>query len=313
MKPSHNFVRPLVSLGLLGGLLLSLDAHAALDEVRFGAPSWPGVTVKTHVASQLLTVMGYHPTAENLSTSAIINSLATGDLDVYLAAWYPTQKPAIETLVDQGKLDKAAANITDAVNGLAVPKYVWDAGVHKVSDLYDYSDKFQSVIYGIAAGSPMSEKIESKIQSDYKDLGSWKLQNSSTAAMLSQVAHKTEGDQWVVFHAWKPHWMNVSYDLRFLKDEDGSPIADVQSTVWTITSATVKQDDPNLYRFFQQFTINSEIQSKWIYEYSHEKKPPESVARQWITHHMPTIEQWLDGVETRDGQNAFKAVSSRFQ
>lgn len=298
---------------LIAGTIYSAIAHGETDNIQFGAPPWPGVTVKTEIATEILNALGYQTQINDLSPSMVVNGLANGDIDVYLAAWYPTQEPSIAPLVKDGKIDKVVANITDAVNGLAVPQYVWDAGVHKIGDLNGHADEFESTIYGIAAGSPMSEEIESKIEEDYEGLGNWTLKNSNTSAMLAQVGQKTTNREWVVFHAWRPHWMNITYDLKYLGDDNApSAIANVQSTVWTLASPKIQQDDPNLYRFLQQFVVGSEIQSHWIYEYSHENRQPDDVAREWISHNLSMVQRWLEGVETADGKDAFDAVQSDF-
>ncbi|OHV09736.1 ABC transporter substrate-binding protein [Kushneria phosphatilytica] len=313
MKHSRQLLHAATLTGLLAGSLLSLPAQADLDQVRFGVPPWPGVTVKTEVASQLLSELGYQPQSQELAVSVVINGLATHNLDAYLAGWYPTEKPLIEPLAEQGKLDKVVANVSDAVNGLAVPDYVWNAGVHKISDLDKHADQFNSTIYGIEAGASMSEIIDNKIKADYEGLGDWTQKNSSTAAMLAQVGQEIQNKQWVVFNAWKPHWMNLSYNLHYLTDDQpDSPIASVQSTVWTVVPSSLKQDDPNLYRFFKQFVVDSRIQSKWIYDYSHEKNDPEQVAHDWIAANLDTVQGWLEGVKTKDGRDAFEAVRADF-
>ncbi|RKR04231.1 glycine betaine/proline transport system substrate-binding protein [Kushneria sinocarnis] len=310
--------RPLLSAAtlatLLTGPLLSLPAHAALDQVRFGVPPWPGVTVKTEVASQLLGELGYRPQAQELAVSVVINGLASGNLDAYLAGWYPTEQPLIEPLVEEGRLEKVVANVSDAVNGLAVPDHVWNAGVHTISDLDRHADRFNSTIYGIEAGASMSEVIDNQIKDDYAGLGDWTQKNSSTAAMLAQVGQEIDNDQWVVFNAWKPHWMNLTYKLHYLTDDrPDSPIANVSSTVWTVVPSGLKQDDPNLYRFFHQFVVDSRIQSQWIYDYSHERNDPEQVAHDWIAANLETVQEWLDGVKTKDGRDAFEVVSADFR
>ena len=43
----------------LATLATAAPASASLDEVRFGVPPWPGVTVKSEVAAQLMEAMGY--------------------------------------------------------------------------------------------------------------------------------------------------------------------------------------------------------------------------------------------------------------
>lgn len=67
------------SLSLKAGFLLSAvvatPAMAELDELRFGVPPWPGVTVKSEVAAQLLEAMGYETRQQDLAVSVILEGL----------------------------------------------------------------------------------------------------------------------------------------------------------------------------------------------------------------------------------------------
>ncbi len=58
-------------------------ALADLEQVRFGVPPWPGVTVKSEVAAQLLEAMGYETRQNDLAVSVILNGVAR-------AIWTPT-------------------------------------------------------------------------------------------------------------------------------------------------------------------------------------------------------------------------------
>lgn len=298
-------------------LLLSLSAmpvRAAdqADTVRFGAQPWPGVTVKTEVASQLLQALGYDTKKVKSSTSFILNGMATGSLDVDLGGWYPISAAAIDPMVKSGKITRLTANLTHALSGMAVPMYVHKAGVDSVDDLSKYADHFEHKVYGIEAGSTWNIHVKDAIKADKYDLSGWQVVQTSTAAMLAQVGRSIERKEWIVFYGWKPHWMNITYDLYFLKAPDDSKIAHTQSTVYTLISPKFAEHNPNLKRFFKQFKVNTKVQSLWIYAYSYKKRPLEKIARQWITENPDEVKQWLDGVTTRDGKPAFEAVEKAF-
>jgi len=53
-------------------------------------------------------------------------------------------------------------------------------------------------------------------------------------------------------------------------------------------------------------------QSEWIPEYSYHDRDKEEVAREWIGANLDTVEEWLDGVETRDGSPAIEAVRAEY-
>ncbi|GHB24812.1 ABC transporter substrate-binding protein [Salinicola rhizosphaerae] len=299
---------------VLGTLPLALlaagSAQADLDTVRFGVPPWPGVTVKSEIASELLQAMGYQTRQSELAVGVILNGLASDDLDVYLGGWYPIEQEMIDPLVADGKVAKVAKNISDANSGLVVPQYVHEAGVDSVADLERYKDRFQGEIQGIEAGTGINDAILAAIDHDKAGLGDWQLRESSTSAMLAYADQKISSHEWVTFVGWEPHWMNVSYDLYYLKDADDSGVAQIQSTVWTVVPASLEKADANLYRFLSQYQVSIDDQNDWVYEYSHEERPADEVAQEWIAGHMDTVAQWLDGVKTKAGKPAIDAVKA---
>lgn len=286
-------------------------AQADLDTVRFGVPPWPGVTVKSEVASQLLNAMGYSTEQHELAVGVILNGLTSDDIDVYLGGWYPIEKEMIEPLVADDKVVKLTENINDANSGLVVPEYVHEAGVDSVADLDQYRERFDGEIQGIEAGTGINDAVLAAIDKDKAGLGDWTLRESSTSAMLAYADQRIANREWVTFVGWEPHWMNVSYDLYYLKDADDSGVAEIKSTVWTVVPTELQSEDTNLYRFLSQYRISIADQNDWIYEYSHEERPADEVASEWIRNHYATVAQWLDGVTTKSGEPAIDAVKAQ--
>ena len=140
------------SLSLKAGFLLAAfaatPAMAELDELRLGVPPWPGVTVKSEIAAQLLESMGYETRQQDLAVSVILEGLARNDLEIYLGGWYPVQTDMVEPLVADGKVEKVVSNISGANSGLVVPQYVYDAGVTTVAELAEHHDRFDGEIHG---------------------------------------------------------------------------------------------------------------------------------------------------------------------
>ncbi|RTR06451.1 ABC transporter substrate-binding protein [Halomonas nitroreducens] len=309
LRPSRSLLAA-AALSLAG--LASLPAQAEVEEVRFGVPPWPGVTVKSEVAAQLLEALGYETRQSDLAVSVILNGLAQGDLEVYLGGWYPVQTDMVEPLVAKGKVAKAAANIQGATSGLVVPRYVHEAGITSVADLEAHRDRFDGTIQGIEAGTGINTAILGAIDEDLAGLGDWTLRESSTAAMLAQAEQKMRDGEWVTFVGWEPHWMNVSFDLVYLDDADEAGVADIESTVWTVVPASLEAEDPDLYRFMSQYVVDTADQNDWVHAYSYEERPADEVASEWIREHYDTVEAWLEGVEAKDGRPGMEAVKAHF-
>lgn len=314
LHSNKSRLRPLTVLFL--GLAISMLAAFPVQakELKFGVPAWPGLTVKTEVATQILESLGYTTKQFTSSPSVILKSLENKDMDIYLGGWIPQETEMINPLAEKGSVIKVVKNLPDCMIGMAVPTYVWEQGIHSMADLDARADKFESKLYGIEAGSGINKEIKEVIAQDGDRLGDWTLVESSAAGMLSQVKRATRRNDWIVFFAWEPHWMGTVYDFKYLKDTDESgTIAYQKSWVWTVVRSDLPETHPNVYRFFEQFTLTSDIQSEWIYRFKREKEEPETVAREWIAQNMDTVGTWLEGVSTADGKPAMPVVQKTFQ
>lgn len=284
-----------------------------LDEIRFGVPPWPGITVKSEVASQLLETLGYSTRQRELAVSVILNALSQRDLDVYLAGWYPQERDMLAPLLEDGSIIEIVDNVPSAITGIAVTDDAWQAGVRSITDLDKHADSFDSRIYGIEAGSGINDAVLSVIDEDLFGLGDWQLQESSASAMLAQVGQKIELGEWAAFIGWQPHWMNVAYDMHYLEDADDSGAAQLEGRVATVVRSDLAELDPNVARFFEQFVVGSEIQSQWVNAYSRDERRADDVASEWIAEHQDTVAEWLDGVTTHDGEPAMEALRAELK
>lgn len=316
----RNELRSLFSIALMMLLVAGTLApgfgvsavQASPSTIRFGVQPWPGLVIKTQIVGDLLTTMGYKVKKSHVDTPIVLHSLATGHVDVSLGGWSPGADYQIDPLVKEGKIIKLAVNVHNAVSGLAVPSYVHEAGVDRMKDLNRYAAKFDHKIYGIEPGSSANAQIEDVIKENRFDLGDWKLVSSSTAAMLTAVKRKIDDHQWIVFYAWKPHWMNKAYDLYYLKSNSDFILANKKSSILTLVSSGFVEKHPNVTRMLKQIRISPETQTKWIYDYAYKNDKKSEITHNWIATHLELVRQWLDGVKTASGAPAFAAVKSTF-
>ncbi|THB69049.1 MAG: glycine/betaine ABC transporter substrate-binding protein [Desulfovibrio sp.] len=283
------------------------------DAIRFGVPPWPGVTVKTEVATQILEAMGYETVQLEVGPPVIYEGITTDDIDAYVAAWLPAQIDMYTPVLEAGGFEVAAVNLEDALIGIAVPTYVYEAGVTTMADLDAHADKFNHTILSIEVGSGMHTSTEALIANDVVGLGDWTQSSSTTPVMLSVVEDHIEAGDWVVFHAWKPHWMTIQIDMKFLEGVEGTENLVTESTVETLVSSDFNEQYPEAYAFLKNFVVTSEIQSLWIHNYGFEEIAPETVAHNWIAANLDTVEGWLQGVNTVSGEPAIDAVRAAYE
>jgi glycine betaine/proline transport system substrate-binding protein len=315
MLSSHPVIRRRL-LTLIMAAVLPMTATAA-QAVRFSVPPWPGIQVKTEVAKQILQALGYQtrgaslaPYFARLGPVSNIKALSSGEADIFLGVWMPIYKATLDAALKKGRIAVAGVNLKAARYGIVVPDYVWNAGVHSMADLHQYPDRFGKKIYGIEAGSSSNRVIKKAIKNNIYNLLGWQLVASRTAAMLAQAEHSTSRHEWVAFLGWKPHWMNVEFNLKYLKDPEN--ILGYNARVLTIANKQFLKDNPNIARFLHQFRVKSQTQARWIYQKRYKKANKTVVARHWITQHKRAVNHWLQGVKAVNGRAAAKTVNRAF-
>ena len=298
-----------LTLVLLFSITLTGFAKDKDTTINFGYVQWPGVTVKTHVVKKISEYLGYETKMTAGAQALMFQGMDSGDLDVFLGNWLPTMKLHYDKYKKKGTVKNVRVNLFDVVYKTAVPKYVWDAGVKSFKDLQKNAEKFDKTIYGIEPGNEGNLIIKKAIKNNKYNLKDWQLKPSSTAGMLSAVKKHINDKEWVAFNAWKPHYMNVLFDIKYLKDPEG--IWASGERVYTTIRTSFEKEDPNFYHFLEQFKVTAPIQNRWIDSYKRKGKSPETVAENWIKNNLDIVNQWVYGVETLDGKMARKVIKQK--
>lgn len=283
------------------------QAQAADETVRFGYVQWPGVTVKTHVAAKIAQYLGYETELTAAPETVIFRSLENDDLDIFLGNWLPTMELTFNEYQEKGVVHNVRINLEDVVYRTAVPAYVYEAGVESLADLQENADKFNNEIYGLEPGNAGNIVIQDAIDDNTYNLEDWSLRESSTAGMLSSVQRAVDNEEWIAFNGWKPHYMNLMFDLKYLEDPEG--IWGEEDSVYTAAREGYQNENPNFYQFLEQFTVTAPIQNIWIDEYQNKDRDPEEVAEEWIANNLDIVNQWVFGVRTTDGRMGRKAIA----
>lgn len=300
----------LIMMVALGAIFTSI-AEAEETLIRIGHVDWPGVTVKSHVAKEILEAMGYNVQIDMYLLPVVFSGLDSGDLDFFLGMWWPTMRPNFTPYDEKGSIQKVGLNLDETVYKLAVPSYVWDGGVHSIADLNTYAHQFNRQIIGIEPGNEGNQIMIDAIADDIYDLAGWELVEGSTVAMMATLENAVRDEEWMVFLGWEPHWMNLAYDIAYLDDPE-KIWGDEDQVVYTIARAGFESDSPNVYEFLRQFTVTPELQNEWIYEYGKMRRAPEDVAREWVANNLRLVDQWVYSLQTVDGERARDAIGRNY-
>jgi len=300
--------RLIAAAGLaLCGLLTIAPATAAEPEacqnVGIANVNWTGVTVKSETAERLLKALGYETKLTTASVPIAFQAVAQGERDFFLGLWLPTQKSMIEPFLKKKQVEKVAANLEGAKYTLAVPTFVWKAGVKSFSDLDKYKDKFDGRILGIEAGNDGNQIIQDMIDQNAFGLGDWKLVPSSEAGMLTQVKRSIKRHEWVVYLGWAPHPMNLNIDMKYLTGGDKYFGPDQGgATVYTIATTGYVDKCPNVGRFLKQYKYTVDEQSRAGGYVINDNMSTLDAGIKLIKQKPELLNRWLDGVKTADGK-----------
>ncbi|WP_434139358.1 choline ABC transporter substrate-binding protein [Photobacterium leiognathi] len=279
------------------------------DTVRFADVGWTDITATTAVTSELLKGMGYNTKTDLLSVPVTYSSMANGDIDVFLGNWMPTMEGDIAKYREAKTVETVKANLEGAKYTLAVPKYVFDAGVKSFADLAKHADKFKGRIYGIEPGNDGNRLIQSMIDTNAFGLKDFSLVESSEAGMVSQVSRSVRRDQWIVYLGWAPHPMNSNVEMEYLAGGDdffGPNYGG--ANVYTNVRSNYLTECPNVGQLLKNLSFSLEMENSLMEAILNQKVQPEKAARQWLSENPQQVEAWLKDVKTREGKVATTAV-----
>ena len=307
----------LVKVALLGLLLLvgafmfgACGGGGEADEtVNFGTVDWPEAVAKTNVASIIVDALGYQTEVQELGVPTVFQGLDTGDLDVFVEAWFPTMQTNFDEVQD---VESVTTNLEEATFSIAVNREACEAGVTSHEDLAEFADRFEEggtpTIYGLEPGNDGNQVVLDMIENDQYNLGDWKLVESSTTGMLSEVDRRLGDGEWVAWTGWEPHWMNNRYDMCLLEDPEEAWGG--QSHVETLVNNEFPEQFPELYTFFEQMVVTPEIQRELIDGIDNSGLSPEEFALQWLRENPEITDNWLAGIEATDGTDGAEALRS---
>lgn len=305
----HTFARTALTL-LLGFGAISAQAadNAQCSTVRLADPGWSDIASTNAVARLLLERLGYEVKIDNLAVPIIYGGLNDGKVDAFLGNWMPAQQGFHDKFVATGDVQRLSRNLQGTEFTLAVPDYVWNAGVKDFADLHKYADKFDQKLYGIGSGAPANQSLKEIIDKNEFDLGQWKLVESSEQAMLAQVDRAAKKQQFIVFLGWTPHPMNVKLNMHYLTG--GEKWFGSKGDVYTLTRKGYPQACPNAAKLLANLTFTLDMENSIMAEVVDNKTSFDEAAAAWVKAHPQALGGWLQGVTTRDGGNAEAALSA---
>lgn len=296
-------------------VVITLAAGAACAEdskcetVRMADPGWSDIAATNAVARVLLEGAGYQVKVDALAVPIIYGGLKDGLVDAFLGNWMPAQQGFHDKFVASGDVDRLTRNLEGTEFTLAVPEYVWQAGVKDFADLQKHAGEFDKKIYGIGSGAPANLSLQSIIANNEFNLGGWKLVESSEQAMLAQVQRAVKRERFIAFLGWTPHPMNVQLKMHYLTG--GEKWFGSSGSVYTLTRKGYAQVCPNPAKLLSNLSFSLEMENTIMANVVDNKVSYDDAAKAWIKANPSQLDGWLKGVTTRDGGDALAALKAR--
>ena len=285
-----------------------LAASANCDEVVFSDVGWTDITTTTSVAKHVLEGLGYEVDVKVLSVPVTFASLESDDVDVFLGNWIPAQNGAIKPYIDSGEIEQIAVNLEGTKYTLAVPTYLWDAGLQSYADIHKFADGLDEKIYGIEPGNEGNAYLVSLTEENTHNLGDFEVVESSEQGMLAMVARAYKKEEPVVFLGWEPHPMNANFSLKYLPG--GEDFFGGEGVVYTTTRKGYVEECPNVGKLLTQMKFSLELENEIMGKILDDGEDADDATEAWLKAHPEVIEPWLEGVTTKDGEPGLPAVQS---
>ncbi len=290
---------------------LSVPAFAACESVTFADVGWTDITATTATTTVVLEALGYETETKVLSVPVTYTSLSKKDIDVFLGNWMPSMEADIAPYLEDGTVESLRANLEGAKYTLAVNKAAADMGLTSFDAIAQHKDVLDGKIYGIEPGNDGNRLIQSMIDQDAFGLKGFEVAESSEQGMLAQVARADRKGEPVVFLGWEPHPMNAAFDMTYLEGGDdffGPNLGG--ATVHTNTWTGFSEECPNVGKLLNNLEFSLTMENEIMGAILNDNADPEKAATDWLTANPDVLAGWLEGVETKDGDDALKAVEA---
>ena len=300
----HRLVLALGLLGLSGQLAWGADsARPQCQTVRLSDIGWTDVTATTALTSTVLEDLGYKTTITVLSVPVTYAAMKNKDVDVFLGNWMPSMAQDREAFVKEGSVEVVRANLTGAKYTLAVPTYLYEAGLKDFADIPKFASQLNNKIYGLEAGNDGNRQVLGMIAKNAKGLGGFKLVESSEQGMLAELERATRDKKAIVFLGWEPHPMNTRFKIRYLTGGDDTFGPNFGgATIYTNTRAGYSKDCPNVGRLLKNLEFTLADESLLMGAILDQHQEPKAAARAWLDKNPQILARWLEGVESYDGK-----------
>lgn len=290
------------------------------DKIIFADAGWDSIRVHNEIAQKILEEgYGYKTDATAGSTSATLQGLRKGDIDVYMEVWTDNVKDVYEDAVKSGDIIKTSVNFNDNDQGLYVPSYVIhgdkERGIKplapdlkKVEDLKKYPEVFadpedpeRGRVINAPSGWVVADHIDAKFEAYGLDetLNNF-MPGSDSAIVASLVDAYKSGKGWVGYY-WSPTAITAKYDLVLLEEpeydekiwEETKKTQFPPNDVVTAVNKNMSERLPEAVEFLKNYETSSALTEAALKYMEDEGASAEETAIWWLKEHEDVWTKWI--------------------
>lgn len=290
----------LLAFGFLYGASAQATEAQRCELITLADVGWTDITMTTAVARLVLTDLGYRTQVKRLSLPDTYQSLAEGQVDVFLGNWMPAQTQLLDPHLKTGRIEKLQTNLPTVRYTLAVLEPAYNAGLHDFADIHRFKDQLRGQIFGIEPGNEGNGMVKTMIKENVFGLGDFTLVESSEKGMLNHVERAQQMGRPAVFLGWEPHPMNDKLRMFYLSGGDkyfGPNYGAAQ--VNTVARGGFAEECPNVAQLFRNMTFTIAAENQLMSGVLEGNTNRRRVAKQWIESNPELVNGWIQGISKR--------------
>ena len=227
-----------------------------------------------------------------LDLGPLFEGVAGGDLAAFQDVWLPNNQNYVDKVKKDVKLLPPWYQ-GETKYDIAVPAYM-----KNIKSIADLSKTGLKQITGIEPGASINPQIRNKVFKQY-NLSSFKLVTSSTAAMLAQLQKSYKSKDPIIFLAWSPHWMNVKYDITYLKDpKDALGTFNNPAKIRAVVNKDLQKNDPKAYAFLKAIKLDEKQVNDIELEMNKAGDDAEKGVGNWLKSNKSVVQPWVKAAKS---------------
>lgn len=291
-----------------------------IKKIVFADAGWDSIRIHNAVAQKILEEgYGYETDVTAGSSSATLQGLRKGDINVYMEVWTDNVKEVYEDAIESGDIIKTSVNFDDNDQGLYVPSYVIhgdkERGIEPlapdlktVEDLKKYPDIFadpedpgRGRVINAPSGWVVADHIDAKFDAYglEESLNNF-MPGSDSAIVASLVDAYKSGKGWVGYY-WSPTAITAKYDLVLLEEPayDEKVWKETRMTkfppndVVTAVHKDLPEQAPEAVEFLKKYETSSALTEEALQYMEDEGASAEEAAIWWMKENEEVWTKWI--------------------